>query len=477
MSNQHSNVIKGLKWSIIDQFGLYGLKLCFSIVIARLLSPSDYGLIGMAAIFIAVSSQLTDAGFQTALIQKKETDNNDYSTVFSFNILVSTLLYVILFICSPFISEYYNQPILENIIKITGLNVVLNALSGVQTVILIKKLNFKTQAKINFIATVLSGLICIIAALSNFGVWALILQTLSGSLIKVLLYFYHSEWIPKIRFYRNSFKSLFSFGSKIFLQGFIDNIFSNIYYPLIGKNYNIIELGNYTKAKGFTDLYTNQISLAISRVAFPAFSNINDDLNQLTLNYKKAKNIMLVLFTFLTCILLPLIAPVIDFLLTPKWSGIIPFMQILIFDAVVYPFYRLNINIIEAQGKSNVSLILEVFKKGLMFTILIFTLKTNVNYIIYGYLLASFCALILSWFFTKNIIQIKEQIRGHLLLILLAIPSLLVYFLFFHFLKNVYTAGMFSMITSIFYFLLLFRYSKIKAIYDAKSFTYKFIRK
>lgn len=441
-------VLKGVAWSLIDQFGIYFVKLLFGIVIARLLTPDDFGLVGLVVIFIAVGTQLSDSGFQMALIQKKNADKTDFNTVFVFNLVVSLIIYAVLFFSAEYLSGIYDQPDLIKIIRISSLNVIIGAMCAVQLAILIKKLDFKSQAKINFIGAFISGTVGVSLAYFGFGFWSLVAQTLAGTASRTIMLWYKSHWIPSLYFNWNSFKSLFGFGSKIFGQGLIDSFFSNIYNPLIGKFYSIGELGFYSKAKSFTDMYTMQISLAVSRVAFPTLSNINSDPEKQRRVYQDSVNVLIIFFSAATLVLFPLIEPFILFALTDKWMPLVPLMQLLIFEAVFYPVYRFNMVFIEAQGKSGTTFILEIIKKTIMFISLILTVNLGIQAIIYGILLTSGLTLIVSWIYLSSYINIQQQIKIYLINILLAAITLSMFFLMKKLIHNIYIYSLISALIS-----------------------------
>jgi teichuronic acid exporter len=449
VSHHKKTVLKGVAWSLIDQFGIYFVKLLFGIVIARLLSPNDFGLIGIIVIFIAIGTQLSDSGFQMALIQKKNADKTDFDTVFVFNLLVSLMIYIALFFSAEYVSKLYDQPDLIKIIRISSLNIIVGALSGIQIAILIKKLDFKTQAKINFIGACISGGVGVTLAYLGFGFWSLVAQTLAGTVSRTILLWYKSHWIPSLNFNWSSFKTLFGFGSKIFGQGLIDNFFSNIYNPLIGKIYSIGALGFYSKAKAFTDMYTVQISLAVSRVAFPTLSNFNSDQEKQKRVYSDSVNILIIFFFAATLVLFPLIEPFVLFALTEKWLYIVPLMQLLIFDALFYPVYRYNVVFIEAQGKSGTTFILEFVKKSIMFIALLFTIHSGILAIICGILISSAVTLIISWSYLNSYVSVKQQIQLYLINIFIAGLTLSMYFLLKSVIHNIYIYSLVSSVLSL----------------------------
>ena len=246
MENLKQKTINGLVWSFIDGFASQGIQFLAGIILARMLSPREFGLIGMLGIFIAISQSFIDSGFSNALIRKKNCTSNDYSTVFYFNILVSLFFFILLYLCADIISEFFKEPQLKILVQIISISLVLNSISIIHRTILTKELNFKLQTHISIIASLLSGIISIWMAYNGFGVWSLVALTMSRFAITSLLFWLKVQWKPSLVFSEKSFKELFSFGSKLLLSGLIDTLYRNIYFVVIGKYFSAIQLGYYT---------------------------------------------------------------------------------------------------------------------------------------------------------------------------------------------------------------------------------------
>jgi len=279
--------ITGLLWSSIERFSFQGLQFIITIIMARILNPSDFGLIGMIAVFVAISQSLIDSGFAAALIQKKDRNQTDLSTIFFFNLVVSIFFYFLIFFSSPYIADFYKEPKLIILTKVISINIIFLSLTLIQTTLYTIKLNFKTQAKASLISLIISGFIGIYLAYSGYGVWSLVWQTLIKNALNCILLWLYSKWIPDLMFSRKSFSSLFSYGSNLLLAGLLYTIFENIYLFIIGKNFNSKELGYYVKARNVANLPSASISGIILRVTFPVLSSIQDNHEKLISGYNK----------------------------------------------------------------------------------------------------------------------------------------------------------------------------------------------
>ena len=272
MTTLKDKAIKGVFWGLIERFGNQGIQFIIGLILARLLLPEDYGLIGMILVFISFAQVFIEGGFPTALVRKMDVSKEDYSTVFWFNLIIALFSYILLYFSSPFIAAFFNEPKLVLLTRIVGLNIIVNSFGIIQKTILAKSLNFKSQATINLSSILISGLVGVYFAYNDYGVWALVIQNLSRNLLMSIGYWFNSTWRPLIIFSKESFKALFSFGSKILISSLINAISENLYSIIIGKLYNAKNLGYYTRANQFQKLPVSSIYGAISAVSFPVLS-------------------------------------------------------------------------------------------------------------------------------------------------------------------------------------------------------------
>ena len=363
--NLKDKTVTGVVWSAFQKGGSILVGFISSIVLARLLTPEDYGLIGMLAIFIAVSEVFINGGFGSALIQKKRPTDMDYSTFFIWNLTISVFLYGVLFLCAPLIARFYNQEILCSILRIHGLILIINAVSLVQTYQLRKQLNFKKIGTIEVSVSALSLLVCIYFAWKGYGVWALVIQTLLGGTLKTLLFWISSKWRPMPKFSVQSFKELFSFGGFILLSNLINTFCNNIQGLLIGKFYNPTTMGYYSKARSTEELSSNFIAQVIDQVAYPVLAEAQND-NAYMIRMLKKFICVLAYLTFPIMLLLILLAkPVFVVLYSEKWLQSVPYFQILCLAGLAICLQGINYYAVAAVGKSKDMFVWTLVKRAL----------------------------------------------------------------------------------------------------------------
>ena len=418
---------KGLFWSSVERFSNQGVQFIFSIVLARLLSPSDFGIIAMITIFFAVAQSFVDSGFSNALVRKTDRRDEDLSTCFYFNIAVGFAAYIVLFLIAPLVANFYNQPILSPIIRITGLGVVLNSLCVVQQALFTIKIDFKFQAKVTLSATFLSGIVGIILAYQGYGVWALVWQGIVLSLVRMGLLWLMSKWRPKTGFSKSSFDYLFGYGSKLLVSGLLDTIYNNIYPIVIGKFYTPAQLGNYSRALSFAQLPSSNITSILQRVTFPVLSTIQDDMSRLQTNYRRLLKLSAFIVFPLMMGLAAVAFPLIRIVLTPKWEGCSFYLQIICFALMWYPIHAINLNLLQVKGRSDLFLRLEVIKKIIGVCIMCITIPLGIMAMCIGMVIFSVIALFINTFYTGKLIHVGcfEQMKDILPVL---IVSLLMFF-------------------------------------------------
>lgn len=280
-----------MAWSAFGTFSTQGISFIIGIILARLLMPADYGLIGMLAIFFAVSQLFVESGFSSALIQKIDRTETDYSTIFYFNLLVSFALYLILFLTAPLIAEFYNTPELTLLTRVLSLNILISALAIVQQARLKILLDFKTPAIITMLSVAISGSLGVVLAYSGYGVWALVVQSLSATAIRTLLLFFFNKWMPRLVFSIASLKQLFGYSSKLLAAGLVATIVNNLYSILIGKIFSPKDLGYYTRAKQFPELLSSTITSILQGVTFPILASLQNDRDRMVSVYGRLMRI------------------------------------------------------------------------------------------------------------------------------------------------------------------------------------------
>lgn len=401
-----SKTVKGVVWSSVERFSTQGVQFLIMIIMARLLTPKDYGLIGMLAIFLAVAQSLIDSGFSQALIRKQNRTDVDNSTVFYFNIVVSSALYLILFISAPFVADFYNQPELTSIMRVVCLGVILNSLAVVQRALLTIRIDFKTQAKASVSAAVFSGCIGIFLAYSGFGVWSLVVQQLLNLSVNTLLLWIFSKWRPIAVFSWQSFHELFAFGSKLLASGLLDTLYKNIYPIVIGKLFSASSLGHYTRAQQFSEFPSSNITGIIQRVTYPVLCGIQDDMERLANVYRKFLKLSAFIIFPLMIGLSAVARPFIDIVLGPQWSFCGQLLQIICFAMMWYPIHAINLNLLQVKGRSDLFLRLEIIKKILGITVLCITAPFGLMVMCFGQIFSSIVALVINTYYTGKLINV-----------------------------------------------------------------------
>lgn len=434
-NNLKQKTVRGILWSGAEGFAVRGMQFFLGLILARLLMPSDYGLIGMLAIFLAISQTFIDSGFSSALIQKKDRTDIDFSTVFFFNIAIGLLFYLLLFFSAPLIANFYKSPQLVILTKFIGFNIVISSLSVVQRAKLSIALDFKTQAQASLISVFLGGLLGITLAYKGFGVWALVMQALMRNSLNTILLWKLSKWVPKGGFSKDSFKTLFSFGSKLLAGGLLNTIYNNIYLIIIGKLFSASQLGFYTRAQQFQRLPAENITGTLQRVTFPVLSSLQNDNTKLINAYRKLIKISAFVIFPLMLGLAVMAKPLIRLILTEKWLPAVPLLQLLCIAGMLYPINAINLNVLNVKGRSDLFLKVEIIKKLVISVAIIGTYSLGIKALIIGQIFTSVIAFFINTFYSGQMIgygsfnQIKDLLPISLITILMASSTWVVMFI------------------------------------------------
>lgn len=412
--NLKNKTLHALFWSATERIGLQMIQFVVSIILARLLLPEEFGLIAMLVIFIAIADAFINSGFGQALIQKKEATHIDECSIFYFNALIGFLAAVLLCLAAPWIADFYNQPQLILIIYALSFNLILSALGLIQVTLLSKHLNFKVQQKVSFISAIGSGTIGVTMALNGFGVWSLVTMQLTNTLFRTSLLWLFNTWRPSWTFSFSALRSMFGFGSRIFLVGLANALFVNIYSLVIAKLFSPMALGFYTRAESLQRLPVLTIGGVINQVTFPMFSSIQDDKPRLKRALSKALN-MMVLIVFPMMVGLAIVAkPLVLVLLTEKWLPSVPYLQLFCVIGMLYPIQLINLSVLNAQGRSDLFLRVQVVLYILITINVLITYRWGIAAMIYGQIAVSFLACYLCAYYTQKMLDcsITEQIRN-----------------------------------------------------------------
>jgi len=411
--NLRQKSINGIFWTLGERLSVQAVQLLVQIILARLLEPAQFGLIGMLAIFTAVAQSIMDSGFGSALIQKKGADQTDASSIFFVNLILGIILTLLLSLAAPSIAKFYLQPDLTPITRALSLTLIINAFSLVQTSLLAKKMDFKTQMKISLLAVIISGVIGILMAYRGFGVWSLVAQMVSKSLFQAIFLWLFNDWRPTAVFSISSLKSMFSFGSKLLVSGLINTFFQNIYQTFIGKVYSPIDLGFYSKAKSFETAAVQVTGSSLGKVLFPSMIHLQEDIGGLKKAYRKTIRLSLFLHFPLMIGLCAVADPLFRFLLTDKWAPSIPYFQLLSIAGMLNPLHVLNLNILKVKGRSDLFLRLEIIKRATIILSIVLTYRHGIIAMLYGQIITSIIAYLLNSYYSGNLINYsqREQIK------------------------------------------------------------------
>ena len=437
--------------------------------------PADFGLIGMLSIFIVLSQTLVDSGMGTGLIQKKNRTDFDFSTVFVFNLVISIFLYSILFVTAPAIANFYDSPQLVLLTRVLGINIIINSLAVVQYSKLTISIDFKTIAKVNVISVVLGGLMAIYFANFGFGVWALVIQQITRSLISVLMLWFLSKWKLSLFFSKQSFKNLFDFGSKLLIARIYAQILNNVYNIIIVKVYSASELGYYTNAKNYSDITAGTITGILQKVTFPILASLQDDKKRMISVYSRIIR-MTAFFIFPIMTLLALLAdPFIRLVLTEKWLPTVVLLQWLSFARMVSPISSVNMNILNAVGRSDLFLKVDLSKFPLLVLTLIITIPLGVKAMVIGHVVMAILAFFINAYMPGKLFgygalsQLKDMIPIFISTVIMALTVFVVII----FIENLFLKLILGGISGIISYLVMSNMLKIEEINEVKSLLLK----
>lgn len=389
-------------WSAADAFLGQGVTFLVGIVLARLLSPDEYGLIGICMIFNLVLNGIVDSGFSNALIRKKDCTDEDYNTMFLTNLGFSIVLYALLFVCSPLVAHFFGREELTSLVRATGLLLFFNALSITQVTILTKRIDFKTKTKASLISAILSGIVGIAMAYSGFGVWALVGQMLSKQLLYTLCLWVLNKWWPTLKFSASSFRYMWGFGWKLLVSGLLNNIWSQLYQVVIGKFYSPATLGQYTRGREYASIFSSNLTSIIQRVSYPVLSEIQDDKQRMVEGYRRVIK-MTMFITAICMISLGAVAePLIYCLIGPQWHEAATYLPLICISMSLYPLHAINLNMLQVLGRSDIFLYLEIIKKIIGIIPICIGIFVDIYWMLFASILIGFVSLYLnSWYTGK----------------------------------------------------------------------------
>jgi teichuronic acid exporter len=408
-----SKTLRAVSWTFFEAVGVRGTQFIVGIVLARLLVPEQFGLIGMLAVFMAVAQSLLDSGFGAALIQKRDVAHVDTCSIFYFNIVVGFVAAGLLCLAAPWIAAFYHQPILTPLTRAMSAIIVINSFALVQNTILTRELNFRAMTKVSLIGSVLSGIVGISAAAAGFGVWSLVVQQLSNAFVHTVLLWLVSPWRPAWVFSRKSLRGMFGFGSRVMASGLLNTIFANIYWLTIGKLFSAMDLGYFTRAQKMQELPTLTLSWMVGRVTFPVFSSIQDDRVRVKRGLRKVLTSLAFVSFPITVGILVTARPLVIVLLTEKWAPCVPYLRLLCLAGLLFPMNWFNTNVLYAIGRSDLCFRLEVIKKTLIVISIAILWRWGIEALIWGQVVVSILSYGFNSYYNGVLIgyPIWEQVR------------------------------------------------------------------
>lgn len=396
--------IRGTVWSGIDTIAGQGITFLVGLVLARLLSPQEYGLIGYIMIIIAILNSIVDSGFSNALIRKKDAAGIDYDTTFIFNMALSLAMAAVMIVTAPWVSRFLSEPELVPLIRAMSAIVIINAAAIIQRTTLTKRVDFKTQTKVSLISSITSGAVGIGMAAGGMGVWSLVGQQISRQLLNTAFLWVFNRWLPRWRFSWKSFRELFGFGWKLMVSGLIDTTWKEAYQLVIGKCYTTSTLGQYTRGKQFSDIFSSNMTTIIQRVSYPVLSSVQDDKTRLKDGYRKIIRVTMLLSFVLMFGLGAIAEPLLYVLVGPQWTEAAKYLQIIVFSACLYPLHAINLNMLQVQGRSDLFLKLEIVKKIVAVGPILLGVFGSIRLMLWGSVLTSLFAFWLNSYYSGRMI-------------------------------------------------------------------------
>lgn len=430
MSEQQSlktKTVKGVGWSAAETFLARGVSFVVGLVLARILSPDEYGLIGIVMIFVTVIEGFVDSGFSSSLVRKIEANDDDYNTMFLTNMVISVVMFALLYFSAPSIATFFERQELTALIRVMGLLIIFQALSIVQNTILTRKIDFKTKTKAAVLAAVVSGIIGIMMAFMGFGVWSLVGQQLSRQILNTVCLWFYNRWWPQFGFSRESFRYMWGFGWKIMVSGLLDRLWKQLNQAVVGKFYSPELLGQYTRSSEYATIFSSNISAVVQRVSYPVLSQVQEDKLRMVAAYRKVIKTTMFVTSIIMISMAAVSEPLIYCLIGPKWHQAALFLPFICFPMSVWPLHALNLNMLQVQGRSDVYLIVEILKKIIAIGPICLGIFVGIYWMLIGGIVTDIIAFFLNSYYSgKNLgysswMQIKDVAPSYALAFIVAI--------------------------------------------------------
>ncbi|MBR3519391.1 MAG: lipopolysaccharide biosynthesis protein [Paludibacteraceae bacterium] len=395
-----SSAVSGAIWTAVEKMVCQVVQFTIGIILSRLLSPSDYGVVAMLAIFIAIAQTFADSGLSNALIQKKDRTDVDYSTIFIFNAIVSVSFYAILYVASPYIAKFYGMPILEDVTRVVALSIIISGFTTVQSTRLRINLQFRKLSIVTMVSMLFSGVVGLVCAFNGLGVWSLVIQTLSGQICTSLGVWFLSKWKPRLLFSYASFRKLWKVGSNLLASSLINTIYGNLYTLVVGKFFSGADAGYYNRGNHYALLPVQTVQDMAIKINYPILAKIQDDDERLINAYKKLMTVPLYLL-YPILVGLSVVAPyLIPVMIGEKWMPCVPILQVLSLAYMLSPLTHLNLNLLYVKGRTDLVLKLECIKKPIAFLILFASIPFGLIWMVVGKALYEFVAFSFNCYYT-----------------------------------------------------------------------------
>jgi len=482
LNNLKSKVLNSTFWSFFETFGNQGVQFVVGIILARLLIPEDYGIIGVLAVFMGISGVLVDSGFKTSIIRSKDLTGIDCSTIFYVNLSVSIIVGLLLFVSAKGLAGFFNKPELVLVTRVFAIIPVINGFGLVQSALLFKDLQFKRNAKASITSNLIAGIVAIFLAFKGFSYWALVWRSIVSAAIYNILLWLSSNWQPQLIFSFEILKKHFNFSSKLLLTGLIDTFFNNIYSFVFGKFFSFKDLGFFTRGKGYVDMVTRTLSFAIQKVNIPILAYAGKDHTYIIDAHTRLLRATVLLIFPATALLMAIAEPMILFLIGPKWQPAVPYLQILALSGMIYPVLNANSGLVSVLGRSDFILRAALISRPVQILILLVTINISPLAVVWGFVLHYFIIFFVSYYFVKQTIHqsILKMLKVLIVPFLLAASMGLPVFITGIILKNYFPVGIIFGIQTLLGILItisLFRIFKISEYDLIKSFAFQMIRK
>lgn len=392
--------VSGVGWSAADAFLGQGVSFLVGLILARLLSPEEYGLIGIVTIFTTVMLGVVDSGFSNALIRKQKVTEDDFSTLFFFNLVVSIGLFVLLFFSASWIAAFFARPQLVSLVRVMGLLLIIQAFSIVQNTILTRRVDFKTKTKASLISAVFSGIIGIVMAFASCGVWSLVGQQLSRQLLYTVCLWFFNKWWPTIKISVDSLRYMWGFGWKLLVSGLLENIWKELYQVVVGKYYSPAMLGQYTRSKEYARIFSSNLTSIVQRVSFPVLSQVQDDRERMVGAYRRVIKVTMFITAVIMISMGAVSEPLIYCLIGPQWHIAATFLPLICISMSLYPLHAINLNMLQVQGRTDIFLYLEILKKIIAMIPICLGIFVNIYWMLVGTIITGIISFFLNSYYT-----------------------------------------------------------------------------